>query len=73
MSAPAATAHRRIPRHEELAITAAMSAALEGDLLGLAVPRVSFLSVMICRCDGVCPQASRPRAHIAPEADAEPH
>ena len=30
-------------------------------------------SVMICHRVVVCPQASRPRAYIAPEADAEPH
>lgn len=38
-----------------------------------AASRVSFLSVMICHRVVVCPQASRPRAYIAPEADAEPH
>ena len=38
-----------------------------------AASRVSFRSVMICHRVVVCPQASRPRAYIAPEADAEPH
>ena len=36
-----------------------------------AASRVSFRSVMICHRVVVCPQASRPRAYIAPEADAE--
>ena len=38
-----------------------------------AASRVSFRSVMICHRVVVCPQATRPRAYIAPEADAEPH
>ena len=36
-------------------------------------PRVSFLSLMICHCGVVCPHASRPRTHIAPDRMQSPH